>query len=131
MNPFFDKIQRLANDSVQTGLSLVKIALFSKWKTPVPSVSGFSEELVILGNGPSLNTTIDEHYSFLENKTLLAVNFAGATPVFERLRPALYVIADPYFYSGTQQRATDLFRHIRETVTWDMVLFMPAVASGK
>ena len=98
MNPLLDKMQKWINDGVQTLLSILKIVIYSKNKTPMPTEFDSLGEIVILGNGPSLNTTVASSSAFLRDKTLLAVNFAGSTDLFKQLCPGLYVIADPYFF---------------------------------
>lgn len=81
----------------QTSLSVVKILLQSKWRTHLPSSFSNPEELLILANGPSLNRTVRETPDFVQGKTLLAVNFCVTSPMFEQLRPEIYLIADPLF----------------------------------
>ena len=88
----------------QTFLSIVKIMLQSKFITRLPSKFSNSEELLILANGPSLNKTITEAESFVKGKTLLAVNFCVTSPMFEALRPELYLIADPLFWIVPEKR---------------------------
>ena len=77
----------------QTFLSVVKILLQSKWRTHLPSSFSNPEELLILANGPSLNRTVREAPDFVQGKTLLAVNFCVTSPMFEQLRPEIYLIA--------------------------------------
>ena len=128
MNPVLDKIQKWVNDGAQTLLSILKIAIYSKNKTPMPDGIDSSGEIVILGNGPSLNTTVSESSAFLRDKTLLAVNFAGVTDLFRQLCPGLYVLTDPYFFDASKEKSVDLYCSLSESVTWDMYLFVPVFA---
>ena len=93
-----DKAKHLATCIADTALSLAKIAFLSKWSVKVPSEKG---ELVILGNGPSLNTTLTRSRRFVMNCHRLAVNFAASAPVFRELKPNHYVLADPHFFRNT------------------------------
>ena len=108
----------------QTFLSIVKIMLQSKFFTRLPSKFSNSEELLILANGPSLNKTITEAESFVKRKTLLAVNFCVTSPMFEALRPELYLIADPLFWIVPEKRE-QLFGELAKKTSWEMTLFVP------
>ncbi|MBQ7824091.1 MAG: hypothetical protein IJ338_07980 [Bacteroidaceae bacterium] len=124
MTPFLDKLQRFTTDCVQTALSFVKIILFSKFRTKVPILTSEKNELVIMGNGPSLSDFIEKSPSFWQNKTCLMVNFSACSEQFTIVKPELYVIADPYFWE--QQESTErLFGRMVQTVTWPIHLFMP------
>ena len=111
----------------QTFLSVVKILLQSKWRTHLPSSFSNPEELLILANGPSLNRTVREAPDFVQGKTLLAVNFCVTSPMFEQLRPEIYLIADPLFWIVPEKRV-QLFQTLAEKTVWPMNLFIPARA---
>ena len=111
----------------QCFLSIVKILLQSKWCTRLPSSFSNPDELLILANGPSLNRTVEDSADFIKGKTLLAVNFCVSSPMFERLRPELYLIADPLFWIVPEKRI-QLFKTMAEKTTWDMNFFVPARA---
>lgn len=111
----------------QTLLSMLKILLQSKWNTRLPQSFTHPEELLILANGPSLNRTVQDSMPFVRQKTLLAVNFCVSSPMFEELRPELYLIADPLFWIVPEKRV-QLFQTLAEKTTWPMTLFVPARA---
>lgn len=111
----------------QTLLSVLKIGLQSKWCTRLPQQFDYPDELLILANGPSLNQTVLESRSFLKQKTLMAVNFFVSSPMFQDLRPELYLIADPLFWIVPEKRV-QLFQGLAEKTTWPMTLFVPARA---
>ena len=118
------------NEVVQTLASVVKIALKSRRCCRFPQVHG-SHELVVLGNGPSLNDTIVQSREFLQSRDLLAVNFAANAPVFPDLRPRYYVLADPHFFVALDQpNVKALWHTFAHEVDWDMTLFIPAYAHG-
>lgn len=122
-----EKIIFFLEQTWQTLLSVVKIALQSKKASPLPSSFSNPHELLILANGPSLNNTVSEASHFVKGKTLLAVNFSVTSPMFEELRPELYLIADPLFWIVPEKRE-QLFRTLAEKTSWDMHLFIPARA---
>ena len=122
-----DKIMKGLDDMWQTALSVVKITLQSKWHTQLPHAFSNPAELLILANGPSLNETVKEHSDFVKSKTLMAVNFAVTSPMFEQLQPELYLIADPLFWIVPEKRE-QLFGGLAQKTTWPMTFFVPARA---
>ena len=118
-----DKAKHLATCIADTALSLAKIAFLSKWSVKVPAEKG---ELVILGNGPSLNTTLNRSRRFVMNCHRLAVNFAASAPVFRELKPNHYVLADPHFFRNTDNANVAKLWLALSQVDWDMNLFVPA-----
>ncbi|MCH5327498.1 MAG: hypothetical protein J1E02_00620 [Coprobacter sp.] len=128
MNYCLNRIQKWLNEGGQTIASLLKIVLYSKWSVPMPATINTVGEIVILGNGPSLNVTVEDSPAFLRNKMLLAVNFAGSTELFRQLCPGLYVLADPYFFDASKDKSVELYRMLADTVTWEMYLFVPVTS---
>ena len=109
----------------QSLLSIAKIVLQSRLCTHIPKHSGCNE-LVVLGNGPSLRGTIDNHMPFLRERTLLAVNFAACADDFFALRPQYYVLADPHFFQATDQpNVQRLWQVLGCEVSWAMTLLVP------
>ncbi len=122
-----DKIVKGLTDMWQTLLSVVKIVLQSKGKSSLPTTFSNPDELLILANGPSLNETVTQHPEFVRSKTLLAVNFAVNSPMFEELKPEIYLIADPLFWIVPEKRE-QLFGTMAQKTTWPMNFFVPARA---
>ncbi|MFZ4454899.1 MAG: hypothetical protein ACOYOT_01630 [Bacteroidales bacterium] len=122
-----DRIVKLLDLTIQTILSIIKIGLFSK---PIKNKRidyKNSEQLLILANGPSLNTTIQNSSDFVHEKTLLAVNFFVSSPSFVNLKPQLYVIADPFFWTNPTQM-NKFFTELNAKTSWDLLLFVPSQA---
>ena len=124
---FEDKVVKGLGDLWQTFLSVVKIVLQSKWHTQLPDALSNPNELLILANGPSLNDTVTSHPDFVRGKTLLAVNFAVNSPLYEELKPELYLIADPLFWIVPEKRE-QLFGTMARKTTWPMTFFVPTRA---
>ena len=78
-----EKISAGMSAFAQSLASLAKVALLSR-RPSVAVTAGKDEELVVLGNGPSLNDTVADHSDFLASRRLLAVNFAANTPLFRQ-----------------------------------------------
>lgn len=120
-----DNIQKWAASLEQTLLSMVKIPLKSRRPSALPTGLSNPDELVILANGPSLNTIVSAHRDFIDRRTLLAVNFCATSPMFTDLKPELYLIADPLFWIVDEKRDA-LFGALAEKTDWPLHLFMPA-----
>ncbi len=119
-----EKLKYLVEQLWQTFLSLVKIALKSSFSTHIPRLTSAGKELVILANGPSLNTTVKEHPTFLQGKTLLAVNFCAVSDLFTELKPQLYLLADPLFWILPESREK-VFGALTSKTDWPLTLLMP------
>ena len=122
-----DSLMKWGSNLEQTILSLVKIPLLSRRPSPLPALSGNNGEVVILANGPSLSSTVEQHRSFLADKTLLAVNLFATSPLFTELRPELYIIADPLFCFVDEKREA-VFGSLASKTDWPLHLFVPARA---
>lgn len=118
----FDVISVFFSKTGQTLASIAKIILLSKFGKI--SKSGIGEDIVILGNGPSLNTTISESAEFLALHKKLAVNFACNAPVFFELKPEYYVLADPHFFTSDAENVISLWSNLAK-VDWQMTIFIP------
>lgn len=123
-----DRLKAWCGNLEQSLLSVLKVALKSRRGSGLPSDFD-SDELVILANGPSLASTVADHADFLEGKTLLAVNFCATSPMFEQLKPRLYLIADPLFWIVAEKRES-LFGALAEKTRWPMTLFIPVRAKA-
>ncbi|MCM1291424.1 MAG: hypothetical protein NC201_04450 [Prevotella sp.] len=116
------KIQRFISDIAASVASLAKMVIMSRpVTTPAKKPS---RPLIVLGNGPSLNDTIDNHADFMEDKDLLAVNFAANAPVFFSLKPSLYVLADPHFFESNDEKVAHLFENLKKA-DWRLSLYVP------
>lgn len=124
-----DKIVSWCGKMEQSMLSIVKVALLSRKPSPLPRDFRNHNELIILANGTSLNDTVAENRQFIENKTLMAVNFSVLSPMFRELKPELYLIADPLFWIVPEKRDS-LFVALAKNTDWDLHLFIPVRASG-
>lgn len=84
------------------------------------------DELVILGNGPSLRHTIDTRLTEIMCRKRLAVNFAANAPEFSILRPDFYVLADGHFFTGaaSDPNVERLMKNLYDTA-WPMTIFVP------
>lgn len=120
----YDKIQKGLGRVTSSLASLVKVALLSKGVSS-RRVQPEGSSIVIMGNGPSLRSAIDNEREWLESNELMAVNFFANTPDFTNLRPRYYVLADGVFFSATgHPNVARLWENLRK-VSWEMTLFVP------
>jgi hypothetical protein len=93
-----------------------------------------NESIVILGNGPSLNQSIEIYRSDLIKRKTLAVNLMVCSPLFEELKPSFYTLLAPQFFKNDEdlteiyiKNNIQLFENLKTKTTWNMVLFVPAI----
>lgn len=106
--------------------SLVKVTLCSR-RCPAPEKNSGSK-LIILGNGPSLNTTLDESADILRHNNTMSVNFAPISDVFFDIRPVYHVLADPVFFEPNKNDNVDLLYRQLARVDWPLTLLIPVQA---
>lgn len=88
-----------------------------------------TNQLIILGNGPSLRTNLNNDLDLLRSADTLAVNFAANTPEFSEIQPTYYLLADPHFFdkAGEDPNVGRLIENLN-SITFPMTLFVPAGA---
>ena len=119
LQSFFEKL-------FQTLLTLPKILLWSR-KVSLPRAQ--KKELVILGNGPSLQDFLKNHRDFLAGKQSLAVNHFADTAAFTDIKPDFYLINVPEFWTenvdeDVLKRRNRLLENLIQKTTWDMHLLL-------
>lgn len=121
----FDNITKFTSNFTNSCLSLIKIILLSKGCSPSSEI-GKEREMAILGNGPSLRQTIDDHIDELLTKDLMAVNFSANTPDFFKLRPQYYILADGIFFNllDKDQNVRRLWDNIN-SISWKITMLVP------
>ncbi len=104
--------------------SLAKVLIRSR--RPSAGVAPHERPLIVMGNGPSLRSFIDEGETLREGFDLMAVNFAANAPEFGSLRPRLYILADPHFFNGLESdpNVAGLWNRLAG-VNWPMTLWLP------
>ena len=125
-----DTLANFGSKLAASAKSIVKMALQSR-RSQVRPVAGDGDELVILGNGPSLAKNIEQEMDKLQSATTLAVNFAANADVFPQLRPNYYLLADPHFFNPESEdpNVSRLIERLNSLVDWPMTLLIPQKAS--
>ncbi len=128
-NDFLVQIQDLFIGFTQTLASIIKIAIFSRFK--VLNIEKFKEkEILILGNGPSLKDFIRDRKAYLNNKESICVNFFPCTDEFEKLKPRFFISAAPELWidnvdSIYLHKRKELFEALEKKTSWPLQLFFP------
>lgn len=76
----------------------VKKRLFSKKRPmhhPLPKLEHEKKRMVVIGNGPSLQKTVELYEQQLHDADCVMVNFSACTALFEKIKPAYYVMTAP------------------------------------
>ncbi len=128
-----DRLSDFLSRGASTAKSLVKIALQSK-RSNISQAEAAREgrPLVIMGNGPSLGRLIATDLPKLSSAMTMSVNFAANADEFTQLRPDLYLLADPHFFTGrdSDTNVRRLYERFNSEVTWPMTLYVPAGHKG-
>ena len=121
-----EKIQRGLTECGDTLASLVKIVLMSR--RPSPRSRDEKGTVIVMGNGPSLRTAMEEDMDVLMAYPRLAVNLSALAPEFRQLRPDYYILADIAFFLKEKTGKVPALWEALQQVDWEMTLFLPATA---
>lgn len=122
-----DKISEFISQADRTMRSVVKIML-APHRSDIPRIETTANNTaIIMGNGPSLATAINENFSQLTSYPTFAVNFMGNTPEYTVIKPRYYVLIDPAFFknAANYRNVQDLIRRFEHDTDWPMTLFVP------
>ena len=99
---------------------------------PLPMYDGACERMVIIGNGPSLNKSVELYGDIMKQSECLMVNHSAATELFEFIQPKFYMVVDPaWVYPENSTHTEAIYRTINAIVSktiWPMTIVMPRTA---
>ncbi|MFM7565257.1 MAG: hypothetical protein ACKO4K_00770 [Flavobacteriales bacterium] len=129
---FLLSLQRYIILFIETKLSAVRMIFQSRFFGIVASVNP-NKPLLILGNGPSLNVTLQENSAdSLRFFDLMAVNNAANAELFTTLKPRYYLLnAVTYFQPDEElndyyiDQNKELYANLEQKTTWKMTLLLP------
>lgn len=119
-----------------TLLSLIRILFISKFNGSKRKLTSAeqNEPIIILGNGPSLNLSIEKYKTEIKTKQSLGVNLMVCSPLFEEIKPVFYTLLAPQFFKSDNELTEiyiknniELFKNLAEKTKWKMTLFVPAI----
>ena len=98
---------------------------------PLPKAED-GKSAVIIGNGPSLNETVQKHRDFLRANDCFMVNQSAKSDYFELIRPHYYVLADSTYFSreSLHPYARENAENFKKKLDWEMMLLVPAFSKG-
>ncbi|MCX7986409.1 MAG: hypothetical protein N2662_05675 [Bacteroidales bacterium] len=107
----------------------MRIIFFSRWFIRFKKHEE-SDEVIVLGNGPSLSVNLERDIDILKQKPVLCVNGFALSDAFEQLKPSYYVLADAAFWSEnlrtkTQNFVDNTLEALAKKTNWNMTLFIP------
>lgn len=128
MIQFLFGIQEQLKSLFASFATLVRIVFMSKKWVRLPRVH--RQECVILGNGPSLNGSLEQYAANLPNYDLVCVNNFALSQLYGKIRPNSYIIAAreywlPHVVESYQTIRLATFESLINNTSWDMNLFIP------
>lgn len=99
----------------------------------IPKIT--NDKLIIIGNGPSLNSTMEKYEKEVCSSECLMVNEAALTSLYYLIKPSIYLLVDPKFYlskgyESYQETLKSLVDVIISKTDWTMKIIMPCNANG-
>lgn len=124
------KFQTFLQKLGQTLESLIRITLLSRLRVRFPDDIKTHDSIVILGNGPSLQSDLQNYPDFLLHKNLICVNHFPKTDLYEELKPSIFITGAPDLWlDDIEERfvkqSKELFNNINQKTTWPLALFIP------
>lgn len=116
-------LQNFFQNAVDSLVSLLKVLVFSKFSTKIPKAT--QEKCSILGNGPSLNITLEKDLDFLKKTEKICINLFAVTDSYMALKPQNYLLLDEAFVNPTHETAQKAIIAIGEKTSWKINLFVP------
>lgn len=101
--------------------------------SPLPKFERQSNRMVVIGNGPSLNKSIELYADQIKEADSIMVNFSPKTDLFEQIKPSVYMLIDPGYYSLSdkwRESLLELYEAIVTKTKWPMYVVMPRLAIG-
>ena len=97
-----------------------------------------SDRLFVLATGPSFNNDLKCYKDEICSNDSVAMNMFATTPLFEELKPRVYLLADPLWFKPESVMSSSTFKHNYENlrmvllnnVKWEMNLIVPDYARG-
>jgi len=125
------RIQECITNLTQTGISIIRIILFSRSSTTLPKPS--NKTVSILGNGPSLKWSLENQFEWIESTEVICVNNFASTEYYVRLKPQNYVLLDPAYFTYSEKNLDrgdikKTFHSIFMTTNWPINVYVPQQA---
>lgn len=90
-----------------------------------------SQKLLIIGNGPSLNESIEKYFDVFDQYEKLSVNFFSSSELYTKIKPDIYVMVDPLFFKNKEnigEAADKVIHHLKNDTNWSLHVVLPVSA---
>lgn len=115
---------------INTCVSVLKVLIQSKFTNTMCNEAG--KTCIVLGNGPSLKTSLINHKDFFRRHSLFCVNSFSLSDEYAELKPQYYVILDHSFWKSEGEIILKTLEAIKTKTTWPIKLLVPQMsAAGK
>lgn len=134
MKELLKKSYEFANLLVNSSVSLLSVLFFSTFKKSFkPLGSNTKDNILVFGNGPSLQAVLDENLQKIKKSDVLVANFFATSKWFGQLKPKFYIFIEPDLYklkSSAELRVRfknydDLVAALNK-VDWNMLFYYPS-----
>lgn len=122
------RIAHAAFNTVNTAVSILKIMVMSKKAPKLPQTN--NAKCIVLGNGPSLRKSLDEHPAHFIHCSLIAVNGFALSDEYKRLQPRYYLLLDPGIWLANTPWVDEMLKAIATNTSWELHLMIPHQAKG-
>ena len=115
---------------ISSFISILKIAFMYRINKKLPKA--IKTSCAVLGNGPSLNDSFENHLNFIKKCDILCVNNFVHSDYFEILKPEDYVLLDGYYFLFDNQKYNrqDVYLTFEKfkIINWHINFYLPAIA---
>ena len=132
MKPFF---RLFVPPCIYILASVIRSAVVYYQNRNLPKVrlnSKSGKSLCVIGNGPSLNQSLEQNLNEIKTMDCIAVNQFATTSYFSLLQPSAYLIADGAYFqeidslsSRLQKIVLSTIKCLNDVVNWEMSLYLP------
>lgn len=129
-------MKQIISRTIQSIISLGKVLFLSKL-VGILKIKNIpvNKPCLILGNGPSLNQSIEKYKDLFGNYDLICVNNFAISSVYTEIKPQFYIInAHIIFYPENKisqkyiNVRNEIFDNIRIKTNWNLYLMVPFIA---
>ena len=107
----------------------------SSWKMKKFKSLSDTRRCIVLGNGPSLKSTLEQNLKLIQDTDSFAVNFFWKSEYYEQVKPRYYIIVSTNYWSkgkidANEEGRQQTFEGIASKTNWEMTLIVPAMAKN-
>lgn len=108
-----------------SALSIFRVIIWSKFNLKNPHFQANSKKCVILGNGPSLKYSLENHIDFIKQSDIFCVNLFSTSEYYTQLKPSNYLLLDDAFIDPNYEITQKALMSLLSKTSWTVNLFIP------